>query len=105
MFQVPNPFYVEELRDLSGLDKAVKDYILQFEQVHEFIEHCRKFFEFSLPLYQKEGKVRLSIAIGCTGGRHRSVRIAEELSTILSSMGYRLLLDHRDIKRDPVGGL
>lgn len=102
---LPNPFYIEELRELSGLDAPVKDYILQFDQVHKFLEHIQKFFAFSLPLYQKEGKVRLTLAIGCTGGRHRSVGITEELAVILRSMGYRILIDHRDIKRDPVGGL
>lgn len=102
---LPNPFYDEELRPLSGLDEPVKDYIMQFDQVHKFLDIYREFFEFSLPLYQNEGKVRLMISIGCTGGRHRAVAISQELSMILRSMGYRVFSEHRDIKRDPVGGI
>lgn len=102
---LPNPFYIEELRNLSGLDGPVKNYIMQFDQVNKFLDMSKEFFAFSLPLYQKEGKVRLTIAVGCTGGRHRSVGVAEELAHTVRSLGYRVLLEHRDIERDPVGGL
>lgn len=58
-----------------------------------------------MPLYQNEGKVRLMIAVGCTGGRHRSVTLSGELANILRSLGYRVFLEHRDIRRDPIGGI
>ncbi len=102
---LPNPFYEENLRELSGLDQPVRDFIFAHDQVHTFLECMRKFFEFSLPLYQEEGKVRLMIAVGCTGGRHRSVSLAEELSAILRDLGYHVLTEHRDIERDPAGGI
>lgn len=102
---LPNPFYDENLRDLSGLDEPVKNYIMQFDQTHKFLEIYRDFFQFSLPLYQNEGKVRLMIAVGCTGGRHRSVTLSGELANILRSLGYRVFLEHRDIRRDPIGGI
>jgi len=102
---MPNPFYIEELRESSGLDAPVKEYVLNFPEVREFMQFARRFFEFSLPLYQKEGKVRLTLGVGCTGGRHRSVTISEELASVLRDMDYRVFVDHRDIKRDPVGGL
>ena len=102
---MPNPFYIEELRELSGLDIPVKEYVLHFEETLEFLKLSRNFFEYSLPLYQKEGKVCLTLGVGCTGGRHRSVTISEELASILRDMAYCVFVDHRDIKRDTVGGL
>ncbi|MGI6580261.1 MAG: RNase adapter RapZ [Saccharofermentanales bacterium] len=102
---MPNPFYVSELREASGLDKPVKDYVMHFSEAREFLQLARRFFEFSLPLYQREGKVRLTVGVGCTGGRHRSVVVSEELASILRDLDYRIFIDHRDIKRDPVGGL
>lgn len=102
---LPNPFYIDDLRDFSGLDKSVRDYVMEFEEIDNFFKICRDYFKFSLPLYQKEGKVRLALGVGCTGGRHRSVSISEELADMLRDMGYRVFIDHRDIKRDPVGGL
>lgn len=102
---LPNPFYQDELRNLSGLDQEVHDFIFAHQQVHTFLDYMKTFFAFSLPLYQQEGKVRLMIAVGCTGGRHRSVGLAEEISTILREMGYRVLTEHRDIERDPSGGI
>lgn len=102
---LPNPFYIDELRDHSGLEENVSQYIMQFSETETFLQICQKFFEFSLPLYQKEGKVRLTLGVGCTGGRHRSVRIAEEIGKLLSDLDYQIFIDHRDIKRDPVGGL
>lgn len=102
---LPNPFYDRNLRPLSGLDQPVKDFVLSFEQVQKFLDFSREFYEFSLPAYQKEGKVRLVIAVGCTGGRHRSVALAEEVASMIRNMGYRVLLEHRDIRRDPAGGL
>ncbi len=102
---LPNPFYDKNLRPMSGLDQPVKDFVLQYEQVQKFLHFSRDFYEFSLPAYQKEGKVRLMIAIGCTGGRHRSVTLAEEIAAMIRGMGYRVLLEHRDIERDPAGGL
>lgn len=102
---LPNPFYEKNLRPMSGLDQPVKDFVLKYDQVQKFLSFSQNFYEFSLPAYQKEGKVRLMIAIGCTGGRHRSVVLAEETAAMIRKMGYRVLLEHRDIGRDPAGGL
>lgn len=95
----PNPFYVDELKNLTGLDKAVSDFVLQHPDTQGFINRLLDFVDYMLPLYQKEGKSRLVIAIGCTGGKHRSVAITELLYAHLEKNGVRVTKDHRDIKR------
>lgn len=95
---LPNPYYEEELKDLSGLDQKVKLFVLQSDITQAFIKHIMDFLRFSLPLYTKEGKVHLAIGIGCTGGRHRSVVIGDELGRILKEEGYKVIVYHRDIE-------
>lgn len=95
----PNPFYVAELKDLRGTDKAVSDFVLQSPETQGFVDKLFDFIDYMLPLYQKEGKSRLVIAIGCTGGKHRSVALTELLYNHLEKNGVRVTKDHRDIKR------
>ena len=96
---LPNPFFVEELRQKRGTDPAVAEYVLNREDTREYMEHVMSLLEFSLPRYQREGKSYLTIGIGCTGGWHRSVVLVEELRRRLEGMGYRVLLRHRDADR------
>ena len=98
---LPNPFWVEKLQMLSGRDKPIEDYLLSFDETHEFLSKMSDTFSFMLPYYIREGKSRLNIGIGCTGGRHRSVFIAETFGRLLEEAGYRTVVHHRDIDRDP----
>lgn len=102
---IPNPFYRPELRNLSGLDPEVCDFIFSHPVSGEYLQKQVELLHFVLPYYEQEGKVRLNIGIGCTGGRHRSVAFTEALQKELVRLGYSVLSDHRDIKRDPQGGL
>lgn len=96
---LPNPFYVEELKTQTGLDKAVQDYVMSFPEAEEFMEMLDNMLKFLIPNYIKEGKHQLVIAIGCTGGHHRSVTLAETLYAKLQKEGnYGITLSHRDIK-------
>jgi UPF0042 nucleotide-binding protein len=101
MFDVrflPNPFYIDRLRSLDGRDEEVRDYVLSFPETQEFLEKLLDILQFLLPLYQKEGKSYLTIAVGCTGGQHRSVALAVHIWEKLG--GYfngPLVLRHRDI--------
>ncbi len=97
---LPNPYYIDDLRDLCGMDDEVKKYIMSFDVSNAFIEKASDLLLFLIPLYIKEGKKQLIIGIGCTGGRHRSVCIAESLSDRLSKAGYSVCIDHRDICKD-----
>ena len=83
---LPNPHWVDELRPLTGLDAPVRDYVLGHEEAKEFVDRIVDLLELLLPAYRKEGKAYLSIAIGCTGGRHRSVAIAEEIRARLAAL-------------------
>jgi len=96
---LPNPFFVEELRPKTGLDQAVADYVLKRDDTQTLLQHLRALLDFALPRYQHEGKSYLTIAIGCTGGRHRSVTLVEELRRQLESTGIRVLVRHRDVER------
>lgn len=96
---LPNPYYVEELREKTGKDKAVSDYVLSSADGIAFKEHVFSFADFSVPLYIKEGKSQLVIAFGCTGGRHRSVTFAELLCGHLKEKGYNASVIHRDINK------
>ena len=96
---MPNPFYIDELRSLTGLDKAVSDYVFQFPQTAEFLKRIRDFLAFSLPLYAQEGKTGLVIAVGCTGGHHRSVAISHEIAKQMRLENYPVTEVHRDIGR------
>lgn len=93
---LPNPYYIEDLRHHSGLDEDVRSYVFGFEQAQVFMDKLTDMIEYLLPQYIEEGKYSLTIAIGCTGGRHRSVAIACQLAAYLRSLGYRVELSHRD---------
>ncbi len=96
---LPNPFYVEELRPLTGLDKQVSDYVMNFESAQQYAEKMLDLISYSVPLYQDEGKSQLVIAVGCTGGKHRSVTLAEMVYQRLTSLGYAVSVTHRDIEK------
>lgn len=97
---LPNPYYLEDLRSKTGLDKDVQDYVLNNETTSVFLEKLKDMMFFLIPNYIKEGKSQLVIGIGCTGGKHRSVTLATKLYEALESSGqYSKYLNHRDIKR------
>ena len=97
---LPNPFYLEELRPKNGLDPAVSDYVFGFAQTTEYMKKLQDLLNFSLPLYLEEGKPVLSIAVGCTGGHHRSVALTHALAEYIKAQGYAVTESHRDITRD-----
>jgi len=94
---LPNPFYIEELRPLSGLDAPVQEFVLSHGQATTFLEHLENMVGFLLPLYIEEGKPSLTISIGCTGGRHRSVTLAGALARFLTNEGYEVETINRDL--------
>jgi UPF0042 nucleotide-binding protein len=94
-----NPYYVEKLRQLSGNNELIKEYVLSSPIVQDYLQHLQGLIEFSLPHYVKEGKTNLVIAIGCTGGRHRSVVITNELTNYLRGKQYEISVEHRDIRK------
>ncbi len=94
---LPNPFYVEELRPLTGLCKEIKDFVLNNDIADGFRKRLLSFVEYSVPLYCSEGKSQLVIAVGCTGGKHRSVVFAELIAEHLREGGYNVGVSHRDI--------
>jgi UPF0042 nucleotide-binding protein len=103
---LPNPFYIPELKKFSGNDKAVSDYVFEFDETKQFVNKLEDMVEFLIPHYLKEGKRQLIISIGCTGGRHRSVSIANEIYERLKQHGHKINIDHRDIDEDAnKGGL
>lgn len=96
---LPNPFYVGDLRPLTGLDAPVADYVLGQPATRRFLDVAGDFLGFALPLYQREGKSYLTVAVGCTGGRHRSVVLVERLREMLSGGEVEIVVRHRDIRR------
>ena len=96
---LPNPFYVEELRPLSGLDRPVAEYVFSYLQTRSFMEKMEDMIAFLLPFYIEEGKLSLTIAIGCTGGRHRSVAIAAALHEHLLASGVSSVNVNRDVDK------
>jgi len=96
---LPNPHWVEAMRPLTGLDEPVKRYVLGQQEAKEFLELVEDLFKFLVPAYIREGKSYLTIAIGCTGGRHRSVVLAEEIAVRLRKRGYNPSVTHRDVER------
>jgi len=96
---LPNPHWVEEMRPLTGLDEPVRRYVLGQPAAKEFLERAEYLLKFLVPAYIKEGKSYLTIAIGCTGGRHRSVVLVEEIAEGLRKMGYNPSTIHRDVER------
>ena len=96
---LPNPYFVQELRGKSGLDSEVKEYVLKNEETRAFLDRLDALLEFTLPLYEREGKSSLTVALGCTGGRHRSVVLVEELRKRLSKDNLPVHAKHRDINK------
>lgn len=96
---LPNPFYIPELREHTGLETCVRDYVMDYAQSREFVKKLVDMMEYLIPHYEKEGKAQLVIGIGCTGGHHRSVTIAEELHKQLLRSGHHVLASHRDIQK------
>ncbi len=94
---LPNPFYVPELKHRTGLDKAVQDYVCAAQQTEEFLGKLRDLLVFLLPQYEAEGRHSLMIAVGCTGGKHRSVTVALKIAAMVEEMGYPVSCGHRDI--------
>lgn len=96
---LPNPFYIAELKEHTGLEKCIQDYVLDSEETQEFVKRLIDWLDYSLPLYLKEGKSELVVGIGCTGGKHRSVTIAELLDNYFIEKGYKCIVQHRDVKK------
>ncbi|MDK2799724.1 MAG: RNase adapter protein RapZ [Clostridiales bacterium] len=101
---LPNPYYIGSLKDLTGLNNDVKEYVLKWPQTTEFLEKLQDMLAFLIPYYIEEGKSQLVISIGCTGGKHRSVTIAEALHHYLIETNQRVIINHRDIDKDDRGG-
>ncbi len=100
---LPNPYYIEELRPLSGNDKPVRDYVMANDKAGEFLSKLLDMTEFLIPNYIAEGKTQLVIGIGCTGGKHRSVTLANELFEALEKAeNYGIRIEHRDIGKDTI---
>ena len=97
---LPNPFYVPELKNLTGLDQPVVDYVMQAPESQEFLRRLQSLLEYALPLYVKEGKSQLVIAVGCTGGKHRSITFARLLGEYCQKLGYAPSVQHRDARRN-----
>ncbi len=99
---LPNPFYVEGLRTKTGNDPEIQDFVMQFPEAETFLDKYEDLLRFLIPNYISEGKTQLVIAVGCTGGRHRSVTLANELYKRLDgTVDYGLKIEHRDLEKDP----
>lgn len=96
---LPNPYYIAELKNKTGLDAEVKDFVFSYQQTKDFLEKVEELLAFCLPSYVDEGKTNLVVAIGCTGGKHRSVSVAKELGEFVSQKGYVTTVSHRDLGR------
>ena len=97
---LPNPYYVSELKPLTGNDKAIQDYVMGFKAARDSLDKITDLVAFLLPNYVQEGKNSLVIAIGCTGGKHRSVTLANALADRLKHTEYGCKVEHRDIDKD-----
>ncbi len=97
---LPNPYYVDRLRPLTGQDKKVKNYVLERPATATFLKKTESLLTFLLPKYAQEGKTHFALALGCTGGRHRSVALAEVVFEFLQKRNYNVILRHRDVDRD-----
>ena len=100
----PNRYYIPEMRPCTGNDQVVKDYVMQFEVTQEFLAKLQDMVSFLIPNYKKEGKNQLVVAIGCTGGKHRSVTLANALYDFLQKKGHTVIKQHRDIEKDSKRG-
>lgn len=100
----PNPYYIPEMRPCTGNDAIVKNYVMQFEVTQIFLSKLKDMISFLIPNYMQEGKNQLVIGIGCTGGKHRSVTIANALCKFLQDAGHTVMIQHRDIDKDSKRG-
>ena len=96
---LPNPYYIPELKECTGLEEDVRTFLFGYRQTHEFLRHLEELLAFLLPQYAEEGKASLVIAIGCTGGHHRSVAMAHAVTDFIRQKGYSVEEQHRDISR------
>lgn len=96
---LPNPYYIADLKPKTGLTPEVRDFVFSYQQSHDFMSKLEDLLAFTLPHYFEEGKTALEIAVGCTGGRHRSVAIAREIGEFVAKRGYPTVVSHRDIER------
>lgn len=96
---LPNPYNVESLRDLTGRNEKIKDYVMKFSETEILLKKITDYLEFVIPIYIKEGRTQLIIGIGCTGGKHRSVVMTEELAKRLNDNGHKVQFEHRDITK------
>ena len=96
---LPNPYFVNELRAKSGLDREVEEYVLKDQETRVYLDRLYALLEYTLPLYEREGKSTLTLALGCTGGRHRSVVLVEELRKRFGGANYQIHVKHRDIDK------
>ena len=100
---LPNPYYYEDLRKLSGNDRPVQDFVMGFEVSHRFLDKLIDMIQFLIPNYVLEGKNQLVISIGCTGGKHRSVTLANKLyERLRENTDYAVRIEHRDIEKDAI---
>jgi len=97
---LPNPFFVDKLKRQDGRSSAVQQFVFEHPEGREFMTRVRDFLDYLLPRYQREGKAYLTIAVGCTGGRHRSVAVVEELRTFIERHGLPVIVTHRDVERE-----
>ena len=96
---LPNPYYIPELKNKTGLDAEVRDFVFSYQQTKDFVTKVEELLTFCLPSYVDEGKTNLVVAVGCTGGKHRSVSVAKELGEFVSQKGYSTTISHRDLGR------
>ena len=96
---LPNPYYVDSLRRKTGMDAEVYNYVFSFPQTEGYMKRLKDLFSYTLPLYAEEGKTVLVIAVGCTGGHHRSVAVTRALAEYIRGLGYQVSENHRDMTR------
>ena len=96
---LPNPYYIAELRELTGLEEGVRTFIFGYQQTKDFMGHLEALIGFLLPQYVEEGKTALVIGVGCTGGKHRSVAVTRALADYIRQKGYNATENHRDMTR------
>lgn len=96
---LPNPYYIDELRPLTGLDDQIYNYVFKWQESQEMYDRFAELIRFSLPLYANEGRSNLTIAFGCTGGQHRSVSFARRIGALIDELGYTVTVIHRDIEK------
>lgn len=97
---LPNPYYIAELKYLTGNDEPIREFVMKYEEANHFLTKLVELMDFLIPNYQKEGKYQLVVSIGCTGGKHRSVTLANALYNALRERGYSVKIEHRDIEKD-----